>query len=137
MKFTVIAGVIIYLMFTFLLPEYMHAQTYHNVSTKRDVITVAANTPGTQIFDRVRYNPSVMYSGQFSRNAVYYHNPGNPVWRAGLKKEIDYISCRSAQDSLRRTGTWAGHLRVDGACGDTAEPVEWAIGNWLNFNNSK
>lgn len=100
-------------------------------------IVVTANTATPQLLDRVRYNPSVIYSGSHGINVIYYHNSRNPVWRVGINKDLNNLTCRFAQDSLRRTGLWMGHLLPDGSCGDTAEPVEWAVGNWMNFNAAR
>jgi hypothetical protein len=83
------------------------------------------------------YNPAAIYNGKFSRNAIYYHNPKNPNWQLGLKKELNFITCRPALESLKNTGTWKGHFNPDGSCGPTSEPVEFAVGNWLNFSNIK
>lgn len=139
MKFSFIATATICLLISAVIPENLLAQTPSSgQGTKRDIIVVAANAPGTAtIFDQVRFNPAVVYSGPFNVKAIYYHNPGNPNWRVGVMKEIDLVSCRPALDSFRKTGTWKGHLKRDGSCGDTAEPVEWAVGNWLNFNSAR
>jgi hypothetical protein len=86
---------------------------------------------------RSPYNPSVVYSGQFRSNAVYFHNRRNPVWYLGIKQELDVIKCREAQESFMRTGRWGGHFELDSSCGGTSEPTEWAVGNWLNFSGAK
>jgi len=83
------------------------------------------------------YDPSIVYSGSFRTNAIYLHNRRNPVWYPGLKEELDFINCQAAQDSFRRTGRWSGHFGLKSSCGDTSEPTEWAIGNWLNFSGAK
>ena len=83
------------------------------------------------------YNPSVVYSGQFRSNAVYYHNRRNPLWYLGIQQELDAIKCRAAQDSFLMTGRWSGHFEADSSCGTTSEPTEWAVGNWLNFRGVK
>ena len=86
---------------------------------------------------KIPYNPSVVYSGQFNSNAVYFHNRRNPVWYLGIKQELVAIKCRAAQESFMRTGRWGGHFEPDSSCGGTSEPTEWAVGNWLNFSGAK
>ena len=83
------------------------------------------------------YNPSVVYSGSFRSNAIYFHNRRNPVWYLGIRQELDSIKCRAAQDSFSRTGRWSGHFEPDSSCGNTSEPTEWGVGNWLNFSGVK
>lgn len=100
------------------------------------LMVVAANTQ-SKFFSRYVYDPSVVYSGSYGATALYFRNPGNPNWRVVPKISLDSIFCRSALESIRKTGTWEGHLKPDGSCGAEAEPVEWAVGNWLNFESSK
>ena len=139
MNQSVISGIAGGLMMCAILAAEGHAQpavskTFYN----RDVMIVAANSAGgTSLFDRIRYNPTVVYEGDYLTNALYYHNRNNPVWRIGLKVELDRITCRPALESFRTTGLWGGHFQPDGSCGDTTEPTEWATGNWLNFNDAR
>ena len=100
------------------------------------LMIVAANTPG-KFFSRYVYDPAVSYSGSHVADILYFHNPGNLKWRPVSKFRLDSIVCRAALESFRSTGTWEGHLKPDGSCGAEAEPVEWAVGNWLNFESSK
>lgn len=97
---------------------------------------VAANTQG-KFFSRYVYDPAVSYAGNHVADVLYFHNPGNPNWLAVSKLRLNSILCRSALESFRKTGIWEGHLKPDGSCGAEAEPVEWAVGNWLNFESSK
>lgn len=99
-------------------------------------MVVAANTP-SKFFSRYVYDPAVSYTGDHGADVLYFRNPGNPTWRAVSKFRLNSIVCRSALESFRKTGTWEGHLKPDGSCGAEAEPVEWAVGNWLNFESSK
>ena len=85
---------------------------------------------------RFAYDPGVVYSGLFNTNGIYYHNRSNPIWYSGLNQELDAVICRSARESFSRTGRWSGHFAPDSSCGDTSEPTEFAVGNWLNFRNA-
>lgn len=100
------------------------------------IMIVAANTQ-SRFFSRYVYDPSVVYTGSHAATALYFHNPGNPNWRLVSRISLDSIICRPALESFRKSGTWEGHLKPDGSCGADAEPVEWAVGNWLNFESSK
>ena len=82
------------------------------------------------------YDPDVVYDGPFNTNEIYYHNRRDPIWQRGLKQELDSVICRSARESFSRTGRWSGHFAPDSSCGDTSEPTEFAVGNWLNFSNA-
>ncbi|MDD2365510.1 MAG: hypothetical protein PHN84_05040 [Desulfuromonadaceae bacterium] len=120
-------------------PELSIAALTHNpeLANNEEVVLVASNqTSSIRIFDRVRYNPLVTYSGKFSRNAVYFHHSKNDSnWRRAFgKKDVDSIKCIATLNNLYNTGIWVGDLTRDGLCGpDRSEPVEWALGNWLNF----
>lgn len=95
----------------------------------------ASTSPGTRAFlSRYSYDPSVIYAGTYGSNVLYYHNHRNPNWYRGFKKELDAVSCPPAIAGLRSNGTWKGHLNQDGSCADQSEPVEWALGNRLNFD---
>lgn len=96
-----------------------------------------ASTGGRAFLSRYSYDPAVVYAGTYGANILYYHNPRNPNWYRGFRKELDAVTCRPAIAGFRSTGTWKGHLNQDGSCGDTAEPVDWALGNWLNFDGSR
>ncbi len=97
---------------------------------------MAENSPES-LFTRQAYNPAVVYNGSFRTNAIYFHNRRNPVWYPGLKEELDSINCKAAQDSFRKSGRWNGHFVQGSSCGETSEPTEWAVGNWLNFSAVK
>lgn len=139
MKRIFFTGAVIFMFLSVLLPTSSSAQTYeqqHGINSEK--ILVAANIGSdARIFDRVRYNPSAVYSGAFKSTMLYYQNPGDTKWRLGLNIELGKITCPDASNNLKRTGTWAGHFNLDGTCGSKAEPVEWAVGNLLNFKNEK
>lgn len=95
----------------------------------------APTSPGSRAFlSRYSYDPTVVYAGTYVANVLYYHNPRNPKWYKGFKKELDSVTCPSAIAGFRSNGTWKGHLNPDGSCADPSEPVEWALGNRLNFD---
>jgi hypothetical protein len=83
------------------------------------------------------YNPSAVYTGAYVNELIYYRNPGAAGWtRVTRPDSLQHVSCWDAQRHLRREGTWQGHLNPDGSCGPTSEPSDWAIGNWLNYQES-
>lgn len=127
------------LIFSALLLNILQAQTLHaNENRERSAIVLAANsTKSAGLFDKVRYNSSVIYSGTFKPNTIYYHNLRNPIWVVGLKIGADRVTCRPTLEGFKSTGTWIGQLKQDGTCDVNIEPVEWATGNWLNFSNAK
>lgn len=139
MKYTVIACSIILLLISVFLPvgsSVLAFEQQRGIDSEK--MLLAANTGGdARIFDRVRYNPSAVYSGAFKSTMLYYQNPGDTKWRLGLNKELSQITCREASNSLKSSGTWEGHINLDGVCEPTAEPVKWAVGNLLNFKNEK
>lgn len=97
--------------------------------------SAAPASPDSRAFlSRYSYNPVVVYAGKCDANVLYYHNLRNPNWYRGFRKELDSVTCPSAIAGFRSSGTWKGHLSKDGSCGDPAEPVEWALGNRLNFD---
>jgi len=82
------------------------------------------------------YQPNRIYTGPFSPAALYYRNPGNPQWRRGFRRELKDLICQPAVVSFSTAGIWKGHLNPDGTCADPSEPVEWAVGNRLNFEGA-
>lgn len=96
-------------------------------------ISLAAEAPNG-LFTRYTYNPAYDYPGIYSKNLLYYKNPGNPNWQLGFGKDLSAVSCIEAYNNLRSTGTWKGHLRQNGSCADPAEGVDWKSGNRLNFD---
>lgn len=96
-------------------------------------VLAAPSSTGGAFLSRYSYDPAVVYAGTYGANILYYHNPRNPNWYRGFRKELNALTCLPAIAAFRSTGTWKGHLKQDGSCGDTAEPVDWAVGNRLNF----
>lgn len=79
------------------------------------------------------YDSGVVYSGPFNTNGIYHNNRNNPKWYPGLNQELDAVICRAARESFSRTGRWSGNFDSDSSCLNTSEPIEYAVGNWLNF----
>jgi hypothetical protein len=81
------------------------------------------------------YDPHASYQGVYEKDRVYRKRAGSELW-FGVKKpsKVYTVKCSSAAHSLGTQGTWIGNLREDGSCGSSAEPGEWAVGNYLNFN---
>jgi len=89
-------------------------------------------SPGT-----APYNPAAVYTGAYVTGSIYYRNPGATVWtRVTQPGSLKKISCGNALSHLQREGAWKGHLNPDGSCGPTSEPSDWAVGNWLNYQDS-
>lgn len=80
------------------------------------------------------YNPRTIYAGPFQDQVLYYRNPGSTLWQQGFEKELHAVTCRSAVNSFRTSGTWQGQLKADGSCAGPGEPSEWALGNRLNYD---
>jgi hypothetical protein len=88
----------------------------------------------TSLLKKSSYEPTKTYPGPFGSDLVYYKYPkGN--WVRGLNGTFpDAVVCPDALKNLRRTGLWQGHFGRGGSCGSLGEPVDWAVGNRLNFD---
>ncbi len=83
------------------------------------------------------YDPSIIYKGPFVFNHVYYKNSPKSSWIRGLEGTFPgVVACADALAHLKTRGVWKGHFNKDGSCGPTSEPVDWAVGNRLNFEKS-
>ena len=81
-----------------------------------------------------KYDVAIMYPGPHTPEQLYYRNPNGPVWLQWTTGDFTRkVTCPGALKRLKRTGVWKGHLKPDGACGPTAEPSDWAVGNWINY----
>ena len=97
-------------------------------------VAMAAPSPGQSV---AAYNPAAVYTGAYVTEFIYYRNPGAAVWtRVSRPASLSRISCGDALYHLKREGAWKGHLNPDGSCGPTSEPSDWAVGNWLNYQDS-
>lgn len=84
------------------------------------------------------YNPAIIYSGDYSPVIVYYQLRGKNGWVRGPNGTFpSAVLCLPARQALGRTGLWRGHLRPNGSCLDSKEPLDWATGNRLNYDGVK
>lgn len=81
------------------------------------------------------YDPFKIYPGIYETDRLYIKNPDATQWRSSLKPAfIKEVTCAETVKLFYLKGWWLGHLNRDGSCGATAEPLEWATGNLLNFH---
>ena len=85
------------------------------------------------------YDPAVHYSGAYAPDLLFVRNsPNDTNWRRIPPLDLlTKVTCADALESLKREGKWKGHLKIDGSCGSTAEPAEWALGNRLNYDEEQ
>jgi len=85
----------------------------------------------------VAYNPNIVYAGNFKADLLFCRYEGSDVWRRVNRLDrLRYVTCTDALQKLKQKGTWKGHLDVkDGSCGSLGEPLDWAMGNWINYND--
>lgn len=101
------------------------------------VATAAGKDQGRPGQGIAAYNPAAVYTGAYVTESIYYKNPGASVWtRVSRPASLSRVSCGDALYHLKREGAWKGHLNPDGSCGPTSEPSDWAVGNWLNYQDS-
>ena len=83
------------------------------------------------------YDPKKIYPGDYNAHVMMYRNPGSDMWQRvpGLDR-LRHVVCRDALEQLQRQGRWQGHLKLDGSCGSTAEPMDWILGNRLNYEDA-
>ncbi|SKA25299.1 hypothetical protein SAMN02745119_03376 [Trichlorobacter thiogenes] len=111
------------------------------VTASLDVVQATnfpAVVPVISATNNTKYVAGNIYTGKYNAKALYYrHNTKQPWMR--WSKSDNYqqdVTCAAALASLDSTGVWSGNLGVRGACGTTAEPAIFAIGNYLNQNTS-
>lgn len=81
------------------------------------------------------YDAFTIYPGIYETDRLYVKNPDATHWRGSLKPAyIKEVTCAETAKLFYLKGWWLGHLNRDGSCGPTAEPLEWATGNLLNFH---
>ena len=84
--------------------------------------------------DKILYNPEVVYPGIYEAKRLYYKGHESDVWKGMLKPAfLKDVTCTDAKKALSISGSWNGHLNKNGSCGTKAEPTDWAVGNYLNF----
>ena len=83
------------------------------------------------------YNANKVYAGVFEPRRIYKKNFGSDFWTGSRKPAfIEAVFCSEARAMLSKAGHWKGRLRADGSCGgsrESNEPVDWAVGNFLNY----
>ncbi|HUI44961.1 MAG TPA: hypothetical protein VL122_03070 [Nitrospirota bacterium] len=102
--------------------------------------TATAQQQGSQgavVMPGAKYNPNIVYAGNFQADLLFSKYEGSDTWRRVKKLDrLRYVTCTDALQNLRQQGTWKGHLDVkDGSCGSPGEPLDWAMGNWINYND--
>lgn len=83
------------------------------------------------------YSAARVYPGEYGASMLFYRNPGSPYWKKVSDEYASFVICPEAHRRLQQTGVWQGHLAPNGACGPRSEPSEWAIGNWLNYEEAQ
>ncbi|WP_306532956.1 hypothetical protein [Geobacter sp.] len=92
-------------------------------------------TPAGAAGAREPYVPATIYPGPYEPEQLFYRSPNGVIWlRWSAKDFTKSVTCRGTLKSLKLTGVWQGHLKPNGACGSTAEPSDWALGNWINYD---
>ncbi len=90
------------------------------------------------------YNPRIVYTGRYKTDILFYKPSGSEYWkRLPRFDRLRYVKCSEALQQLNQAGLWKGSLSFkDGSCiavggsgaGPQDPPTEWALGNWLNYN---
>jgi hypothetical protein len=102
------------------------------------VTPTAAENAKHQESDKVglQYDSSTSYTGIFKSDQLYRRNPDLGSWRGSKRlSHLKQVICPKAKETLSENGLWKGHLNTDGSCGSSAEPAEWALGNFLNYQD--
>lgn len=97
--------------------------------------------PGSQRGPAVmgNYNPAVTYPGVHAAAEILFKNRAtSTTWQSvPVLRRLQKVTCSDAVAHLQREGKWHGHLNSDGSCGSIAEPVEWILGNRLNYDEAQ
>jgi hypothetical protein len=90
------------------------------------------------------YNPHIVYTGRYKTDILFYKASGSEFWkRLPRFDRLRYVKCPEALQQLNQAGLWKGSLSFkNGSCiaagrsgaGTSDPPTEWALGNWLNYN---
>jgi hypothetical protein len=83
------------------------------------------------------YNSNIVYAGNFKTDLLFFKNERSATWsRVRRLDHLRYVTCADALQHLRQEGAWKGHLNIKGgSCGSLDEPSDWAMGNWINYND--
>ncbi|MCF6178529.1 MAG: hypothetical protein L3J63_03945 [Geopsychrobacter sp.] len=89
------------------------------------------------------YNNMIPYDGAFKADAIY-NRPSPTVTARALTWQgsrgptrLTQIRCITARKKIDNYGVWTGNLDRAGNCLDPGEPMQWTLGNYLNFLQSK
>ncbi len=87
------------------------------------------------------YNPRIVYTGRYKTDILFYKPSNTEFWkRLPRFDRLRYVKCPEAIQQLNQAGIWKGDLSFkNGSCiyygpGPSDPPTEWALGNWLNYN---
>ncbi len=90
------------------------------------------------------YNPRIVYTGRYKTDILFYKPSGSEFWKHLPRFDrLRYVKCPLALQQLNQAGIWKGSLSFkNGSCiskgqpstGPSDPPTEWALGNWLNYN---
>jgi len=98
------------------------------------IVSQGTSMPASAAQRTELYNPGIIYPGPYAPEQLFYRNPKGEIWLRWTANDFaKTVTCKSALKGLRLTGVWKGHLKPNGSCGSTAEPSDWAVGNWINF----
>lgn len=83
------------------------------------------------------YNPAITYPGEYKADLLFFKGAGSNIWRRIPRFErLSSVTCSEALTYLKHGGRWKGNLDLkDGSCSTPEEPADWAMGNWLNYND--
>jgi hypothetical protein len=92
---------------------------------------------GAIIMPGAAYHANIVYTGNFKTDLLFFKNERSETWRRiPTLDRLQYVTCAVALQHLQHEGTWKGHLNIkDGSCGSLGEPSDWAMGNWINYND--
>lgn len=89
------------------------------------------------------YNNKIPYGGVFIKDAIYKRpsptaTPRVFAWQGSRDlTRLTQIRCTTARNEINIYGNWTGNLDLKGNCLDPGEPMQWALGNYLNFLQSQ
>ena len=83
-----------------------------------------------------KYNPAITYPGEYKADLLFFKGAGSDIWRRIPRFErLSSVTCPEALTYLKLGGRWKGNLDLkDGSCATPAEAADWAMGNWLNYD---
>ncbi len=98
-------------------------------------------TKGMAVKPGAEYNPKVVYAGRYKTDILFYKPSNTEFWkRLPRFDRLRNVKCPEALQQINQAGIWQGDLSFkNGSCiyygpGPSDPPTEWALGNWLNYN---